>query len=228
MRILVLWTIGAALVFGQTGLRGLVTDEAGAPLGGALVTATREYVTEGDVSRSRYSAITKADGTFEILGLGVGIYAVCGAKEPHEGYVDFCAWTLQPPKVTIRAGEIVTGYRIRLEKGVRLDVVMNDPDGALRGVDRDRKRQQLRLGAGQAGMPVNPLYFSQGDSERTEYFLYVPKRIAVKVVASAADADVGKSDDPPGLAKKEAGHDVPYVDGKDSQKVEFRYFRKKE
>jgi hypothetical protein len=218
----------AGVMFGQTGLRGLVTEEGGTPVGGALVTATREYMPVTETSPGRYSAITKADGTFEILGMAAGTYAVCGAKHPEEGYVDFCAWTLQPPRVVLANGSVRAGYGIRLEKGVRVEAAFYDPDGVLQGKEEGKKREQLRAGVAGPGLPPNGMYFSRSDAGKAEYFLYVPKRMAVKVVASAGEADLGKRADAPGLAKKDVGEDVGYVEGRGVQRVEFRYFRKKE
>jgi len=215
-------------VWGQTGLRGLVTDEAGAPVGGALVTATREFMKGTDTDAGRYSTITRADGTFDLSVAVAGTYAVCGAKQPHEGYVDFCAWTLQPPKVVLAAGVMTAGYRMRLEKGVRVDVVLHDPDGVLHGKGEARKREQLRVAAAGNGLPPNPLYFSLSDARKAEYFLYVPKRMGVKVLVSAIDGDVSGKDEGPGLARRELGADVVYVEGRDVQTVEFRYHRKKD
>jgi hypothetical protein len=222
----VLLLAGAA--WGQTGIRGVVTNEVGMPLGGALVTATRDAVQEEELAPGRYSSITKADGTFEILGMAVGTYAICSAKEPHEGYVDFCAWTLQPPKVVLTAGVVRTGYRIQLEKGVRMDVVVHDPDGVMHGKAEARKREQLRVAVAGNGLPPNTLYFSLSDPRKAEYFLYVPKRMGVRVLASAEDGDVSGKDEGPGLARRQTGADVFYVEGRETQKVEFRYHRKKE
>ncbi|MBL8239777.1 MAG: carboxypeptidase regulatory-like domain-containing protein [Bryobacterales bacterium] len=218
----------SGLMWGQAGLRGVVSDEGGAPLGGALVTATREFVQADEVAPGRYSAITKSDGTFEILGMAAGTYAVCGAKQPHEGYVDFCAWTLQPPRVVLVSGSVRSGYGIRLEKGVRVEAAFYDPDGVLHGKEEGKKREQLRAGVAGPGLPPNGMYFSQSDGGKAEYFLYVPKRMGVKVVASAGDGDLGKRADAPGLARKDVGEDVGYVEGRGVQRVEFRYFKRKE
>lgn len=227
MRITLLLGIGIGLYGQGGGLRGTVSDEAGAPLGRALVTATRLATRADDAGRTRFAVTTQPNGSFEILGLPAGTYLICGAKEPFEGYVDFCAWTLNPPQVSI-ATTVVEGYRIRLEKGVRIDAVVADPDGVLRERSEDAKGRQLRLTVGGANVPPNVMQFHKSDARQAEYYAIVPKRLKVRVAAAAGEADLSKRPEPAASAKKNVDEEVDYVEGQNVRRVEFRYHKRKD
>ncbi len=227
MRITLLLGIGIGLYGQGGGLRGTVTDEAGAPLGRAFVTATRLATRVDDAGRTRFAVTTQANGSFEMLGLPAGTYLICGAKEPFEGYVDYCAWTLTPPQINITT-TVIEGYRIRLEKGVRVDAVVADPDGVLRGRSEEAKGRQLRITAGGPGVPPNALQFFKSDALQAEYYVIVPKRLKVRVAAAAADADLSRRSEAAALAKKNVDEEIDYVEGQNVRRVEFRYHKRKD
>lgn len=213
---------------GTAAISGTVrAAEGNRPLGGSLVTLTRSDLGFLDAGKRRYSTISSPDGTFSFAGLPAGRYAICGARPPHEDYVDHCAWTLTPPQVILRVGAPITGYQVNLERGVRIEVAVDDPDGTLRRIGDERKRWNLRLAVSSDSAPPNAMHFFKSDRRSSEYYLTVPRKQGLRLIASADEADLGKKNDPPGQAKKRHEETLNLTPNETSKRVEFRYHPKK-
>jgi hypothetical protein len=122
LNILVCLCFNAASMFAQAGgsLAGSVSDEGVRPIAGAVVIANR-----AGLPAATGSAISAADGTFQVNGLPAGSYAVC-VQVPGGGFVDACQWS-SPLTVAVNAGQPVVGLQFPLKRGAILQVRLNDP-----------------------------------------------------------------------------------------------------
>jgi len=207
----------------------VVAAEGARSLGaGSVVTLTREEVRWNDQTRSRFSTITAANGGFSFNGIPAGTYLVCAARPETEDYVDYCAWTLTPPRVVLRAGTATANFRIALEKGVRVDVAVEDPDGVLRNYSAARKRALLKVHVTSNAVPPNAMQFSKATLGRMEYSLTVPRRAAMRVAAIIEEgADLARAGEPPGLAKRSEAEELVLPPGLERRAVVFRLHAKK-
>ena len=114
----------AATLLGQTpspgSLSGTVAGIDGKPVS-ATVIANRIGAPPGTARVD-----SAADGSFTLPALPAGTYSLCVADN-NSGYLDPCVWSLAVPQAAIPAGKAVTGFKIALEKGVPLQVRLNDP-----------------------------------------------------------------------------------------------------
>ncbi len=213
---------------GSASISGSVVAAPGnQALGGTLVTLTRTDLTMFDSAKRRYSTVSRTDGSFSFTGMPDGRYAICGARMPHEDYVDYCAWTMQPPQVTLRAGAPITGYRVALERGVRLEVTVGDPDGALRRIGDERKRGQMRLHVLSREVPPNAMHFFKSDLGGSEYYITIPRRQGMRLIAAADEADLTRRNEPPGLARNRIEEPINLPANQNSQRVEFQFRAKR-
>lgn len=83
--------------------------------------APGEAVLSGTVS-------TNANGKFTILALPSGVYLLC-SNVPSAVYLDSCTWG-RAVRVSVSAGAIASASLV-LQKGVYLNVRVNDPQGLL-------------------------------------------------------------------------------------------------
>jgi hypothetical protein len=120
--------LAAPYAFSQTSsagsISGTVTGDDGKPVA-AVITASR---TGPPLARGRAEATSK--GAFTITNLPAGTYMIC-AQVSGGGYLDPCAWSPDPPKIQIGAGQVVTGYRLVVKKGAVLQVRLNDTSKVL-------------------------------------------------------------------------------------------------
>jgi hypothetical protein len=111
-------------------ISGTVTDDAGNPLAGVMVTYTLAPDPTVSQSPSFYAGtITDATGAFSSALLPAGTYLLCGIAAPAVSVQDNCEWTLFPPKVTLADGQVVTGVALVMPKGMSLTIRINDPAG---------------------------------------------------------------------------------------------------
>jgi hypothetical protein len=118
-------------------LQGSVTDPLGVPLVGAQVTyasvpqsvaaGISTWPVPGDTVVNG-SVSTGANGAFAVAGLPAAQYSLC-ANVPSAPYINPCIWG-QPVQVTIPAG-VTVNQTLALQKGVYLNVTVNDPTGLL-------------------------------------------------------------------------------------------------
>ena len=74
------------------------------------------------------TALTGANGAFAVAGLPPATYSLC-ASTPSAPYIDPCTWS-QAAQVTVPASASATQSLV-LQKGVYLNVRVNDPMGLL-------------------------------------------------------------------------------------------------
>ena len=122
--------------YGQTGtgrISGVVQTSAGKPLGQARVLVSLMYA-KGDTGFKPLltGAVTAADGTFTVTGLGAGKYSVCPEMPSDAKLLPPCNWGA-PPTVTLTAGQTVTMAAVQLKAGEDLYLKVLDPGGTRAG-----------------------------------------------------------------------------------------------
>lgn len=128
-RIVLVLVLGSLLLSAQnssTGsVRGIVTDNKGKPIAGALVAITRTFATPKDFTTPYSQSVkTTSDGSFLVQGLPPGTYAYCA--QGGDGYVDGCQLGVAPPGLNVSAGQTVNAT-IQLATGSILKIRVLDP-----------------------------------------------------------------------------------------------------
>src|SRR6266436_6720458 len=115
-----------AVSLAQTGtITGSVLDTKDKAVGNALVTANSSPTSgSADPKAHNLHAATDKSGNFSFTNLPVGVYRICvPASDP--GLLDPCQWYV-PVMAKVAANQNVSGLRILLEQGVRLQVRIDD------------------------------------------------------------------------------------------------------
>jgi hypothetical protein len=192
----------AALAAGQQPGRisGVVVDQNGAPVVGALVL----YHSIPDAAANgsgRFSASpplvssglrTGADGSFTIPGLPEGKYSVCGyAATP--GQLGTCEWGRYTPVVQAAAGGAVANVALQLAEGTLVTFRVSDPSGVIRDTASGppvNGRMPLSGGNFRIGVMLGPYYAraefaSQSGVART-YTVAVPQNVSLVLIADTS------------------------------------------
>lgn len=121
---------------GTGNLAGTVVDEAGKGLADVIVSVTRDLpvVPRGQKPEPfvafRSLAVTARDGTFSAGSLPAGLFKVC-AQVPKSDYLEECQWPITSNTVTLSEGQSAKLPTIRVKKGFRLKIRVEDPIGIL-------------------------------------------------------------------------------------------------
>ena len=118
--------LAAQPVNATASLQGVVSDGP-KQLSNIHVTYTRELAKPGDATPMMFGTLTDAKGQFNFSGLIAGSYVLCAVANPDLSLVPTCKFTMSPQKVSIAAGQAVSGVKIAMEKGTRLEFRVDDP-----------------------------------------------------------------------------------------------------
>ena len=111
-------------------ITGTLTDDGGTPLANANVTAYLQARGSGGSFPTAINARSGNDGTFVLNGLAAGTHLIC-AEGLGDGLLDPCVWSASPTMIAVAQGSSVTGVSLVAEKGVALDIRLNDTQGLL-------------------------------------------------------------------------------------------------
>jgi len=195
-------------------LQGFVTDPQGGPLAGARVGYRRvtQYVRVGNsVSPAAGEAFVNGQitadttGAFATAGLMPGNYALC-ANVPSAPYIDPCVWG-QAVRVTVSAATTAS-QNIVLEKGVFLNVRLNDPVGLLpRAGGTVWTPPKALVGVTYANGAYQGAQSTSGDSAGRNYQLIVPVGTPFKLRLFSRDVALADS---VGNALDSSGSQIPF------------------
>ena len=119
---------------------------------------------------------TDADGGFALAGMPPAVYLLC-ANVPSAPYIDPCIWR-QSLRVTVPAGATAK-QNLTLEKGVYLNVRINDPIGLLpQAVDGPWTPRKLLVGVKYGTGAYQGAANTTVDSAGRNYQLIVPAGMA--------------------------------------------------
>lgn len=185
----------AVMALGQSGrITGVVTDDTGAPVGGAIVSAAlRTGATPGTRGPGGLpsfmpfppKAPTSGDGTFEIDALPAGTYALCVDKLG-SALLNPCLWTSQPVLATLTAGGSAQGVSVVAPKGVFLTIRVLDPKKSL---IRNPISDDVHIGTYHGNSPFIPALVSGWDMKgKTMSLAVLPGQPVNLTVSSSAYA----------------------------------------
>ncbi len=190
-RIAVSFVICASALTAQTArITGTVTDERGAPLSGARVSASLKASPKPvALVPGRPPAFmpvqAKSDsgtnGEFQIEGLLPGLYRLCVQKPG--GYLDPCLWADQPVTVELDDGATVSGAAVVARKGGTVTVRVQDPTGTLAA---NPAASDLRVGVHNGNSPLIPALPTNRDANGQTLSVVVPQGKSVTLVVSSA------------------------------------------
>src|SRR5690348_6258358 len=108
-------------------LSGIVLDDKGKAVGGAIVTVHRSPTGVAPHFTESYAQTTAKDGTFSVKNLNPGAYIIC-AVAPGSSLLGPCQWgdTLQVSRLADANTTLTT--TIQLQPGATITVHINDPD----------------------------------------------------------------------------------------------------
>jgi Carboxypeptidase regulatory-like domain len=152
--VIIIWGLTATLSAQTTStMTGILADAKGSPVPGTIISA---YVLTGSTNGRFppvFSALTASDGSFSLPGLTAGTYTLC-AENSSAQLLNPCFWSTAPTTVKVAAGGSASGVSLVAQRGVPLQIRINDPQGLLSAtplLDDIRVRVQCVVGP---GLPV--------------------------------------------------------------------------
>jgi hypothetical protein len=184
-----IFLLGAALALCQAGrITGTVTDDSGAPIAGAIVTAgLRVAVVPGTTGPGGlplpYPPIGPTDdkGAFEIDNLPAGTFALCVDKF-ETAVLNPCWWKDQPVMTKVAAGAAVSGVSVVAPTGVIITVRVQDAKGLLSNLAND----DVRVGTYHGKSSFIPALVSGRDATGKTMTLAVLPGQALKLALSSS------------------------------------------
>jgi len=128
-------TCSTALLFGQsvTSTTGSVSGTFVSPAGQALYGYVLLTGTPLGVATKK---VFTSNGAFQFTGLPAGLYSICTrttyaqAPSTEEPFLDSCEWPAFGQVVRLKAGQALTGVRMKAQPGVRLRLRVNASSAA--------------------------------------------------------------------------------------------------
>jgi hypothetical protein len=109
-------------------MSGTLKDTGGAPVAKALVTAYLQAKSTDGKFPPVFNTTTGSDGSFTFTGLVAGTYLLC-AERPDIALLNPCFWAAKKTNATVPAGGSATGVSLVAEKGVAINIRVNDSKG---------------------------------------------------------------------------------------------------
>ena len=185
-----IFLLGAALALCQTGrITGTVTDDRGAPIAGAIVTAgLRAAVVPGTTGPKGlplpYPANGPTDdkGSFEIDNLPAGTFALCVDKF-ETAVLNPCWWKDQPVMTKVAAGATASGVSVVAPTGIVISVRVQDSQGLLTNLAND----DVRVGTYHGKSSFIPALVSSRDPNGKTVVLAVLPGQALSLAVSSSN-----------------------------------------
>lgn len=132
MKALVLLIGLSVALAAQTGgsMSGILKDTSGAPVAKAMVTAYLQAKSTDGKFPPVFNATTGSDGTFSFTGMVAGTYLLC-AERPDIALLNPCFWAERKTTASVASGGSASGVSLVAEKGVALNIRVNDSRGVL-------------------------------------------------------------------------------------------------
>lgn len=117
-------------------IHGQVADSSRRALPGAQIVAEMLFDQNGVrvMGWSRTVFAKGPRGEFAFVSMPAGVYRVC-ASIAGSDLLPTCEWADQETTVSLNAGQLWSGLRLRMETGQRIHVRIDDPSGLLRPKD---------------------------------------------------------------------------------------------
>jgi hypothetical protein len=148
---------------------------------------------------------TDAAGTFQFTDLSQGSYRIC-VDVPDGDLLDPCDWSESPVTLDVKADQTVTGIQVKLERGVWVEVRIDDDKRTFRAVEAPGTGATVLVGVYGPDEQYLPAREVREDGQGRTYRMLVPDDTPVRVFTRGLQVtltdDVG--DDIP-----VTGHGVP-------------------
>lgn len=151
-------------------------------------------------------ATTAADGSFALDQLPAGTYTLC-AQAAAALQIDPCHWSGTPPKITLNAGQNVTGYNFNLVKGQALQVRLDDKGALIASAAGAFGNPHVLVGILTAEGQFYPVTLTGVDSAGRDHSIVVPVNTTLRLTVASQSL---KLTDSTGTALNPAGHVVPF------------------
>jgi hypothetical protein len=176
----------------QAILQGLVLDDAGQPVAGAFVTATRVHTGGPTFSQTDTTA---ANGSFSIENIPAADYTVCVQGT---GILNPCQWSLFPTVVTLADGQVMPDLQVVVVRGSPLSVHVKDDRKLLSTNEGKTHGAQLLVGVWTDRGLFYPASVRTKKDNSRDYTIQIPDDTDLTLEAHStffklADATPGKS-----------------------------------
>jgi len=180
--------MAAQTVNATASLQGVVTDGP-KPVANVHVTYARELAKAGDPTPMMLGVLTDANGQFRFSGLMAGSYVLCAVANPDLSLVPTCKFTMSPQRVTVGSGQAVTGVKIAMDKGHRLDFRVDDPFQLLSTPNIPNPSKSVYVGVQSAERLVHGATLDSRDALGLNYYMIVPhgKPLTAKIQGQGVD-----------------------------------------
>lgn len=178
---------------GQDGasVYGNVVDENGKPVEGARVTVWKRAAPDTlGVGKVPGSVTTASNGAFTMKGLAPGEYRFC-AQLPKSDFINPCRWRVKAPLVVVRTRAMLMDVRVQLEKGHRIPIRVQDPQGRLAAHLEKTRGAVMDIGVSGPGEPFQHAMEVSKQGNAYEYAVVVPFDVPVKVSVHSNFFDIG-------------------------------------
>lgn len=162
-----------------------VADDKNADISGIVVVLTL-VMPDTTASRRAFADATDAGGAIHFASLPFGLYDIC-AQPRYAPFVDSCRWA-RADRVHLTSLHASETVRIKLTKGVTVDVRLDDPDQLLTtssGSGRTPAFVDVLTPIGYQPMPL-----AAEDAGGKNYRAIVPPNVTAKLRISAANLNI--------------------------------------
>lgn len=127
--------------------------------------------------------MANASGAFTVTGLPAGSYRVC-VQASAEDFLNPCQSSDEPATVEVSAGQRVSGLELRLRRGKRIDVRIDDPQGALAAGENPTVNAQVVVGVFGPNGIFQPARVTSSDASGRTHSVVVPLDTDLKLSVS--------------------------------------------
>jgi hypothetical protein len=178
--------LGWCQTAGKGGIQGVVKDDGGRPVAGAIAVATGV----GTSTHQSHTATTAADGTYSFTGLEPGQYLVC-VQTPGGPNPDPCQWS-KPAPITVSSGATTANQATTAVKGAVLEVRINDPL-RLMGTGKGANAGDVIVGVVLPRALFLPMRLASSDTTGRTYDAAIPTGTPVRVQIHSAHLQIADS-----------------------------------
>jgi hypothetical protein len=164
-------------------MSGTLKDPGGTPVAGAVVTAYLQAKGTDGKFPPVFNTATQSDGSFLFNGLVPGTYILC-ADMPKSALLNPCLWSLKRTTSVISAGASATGVLLVAERGVALNIRINDVRGLLAS---NPMLDDLLIGVRPKTGPPMPVPITSKDRTGKTLTVFVPQAQPVDILIYSAN-----------------------------------------
>ena len=160
-------------------IAGVVIDEKGKTLPNVEIVWYRSVIRPEDKQAAEGSTLSDEKGRFTFEKLGEAVYLLCNRSDVARKLVANCAWNRNPPSITLKNGQKLTGYQFTVQDGIRVEFELRDPNQVLSAVAKTAEGSPLRLGLRTDEGMHHPAKLESQSKDTFTYVMVVPPNLDV-------------------------------------------------